>query len=70
MGVVEGPAAGRGGDVPSAFVDDVVVEVAEADEVVEFGWAAVGPVDDVVGVESVLRFAAGELAHAVVSAFE
>ena len=68
VGVVEGPAVVGGGDVPSAFMDAVVMEVAKRDEVVEFGWAAVFPMDDVVCVKSVFAFAPRELAHAVISA--
>jgi hypothetical protein len=37
-------------DLPGGVVDDAVVFAAEQDEVVEGGFAAVGPVDDVVGV--------------------
>ena len=44
------------------------MEVAKRDEVVEFGWAAVFPMDDVVCVKSVFAFAPRELAHAVISA--
>ena len=35
-------------DVPAAFVHEVVVFVAEWDEVVEVGWSAVVPFPDVV----------------------
>ena len=37
-------------DLPGGVVEDAVVFAAEQDEVVEVGGAAVGPVDDVVGV--------------------
>ena len=44
------PVVGVEADLPGGVVDDAVVLAAEQDEVVQAGRAAVGPVDDVVGV--------------------
>jgi hypothetical protein len=49
-------------DGEAAFVHESVVVVAEQQEVVEAGLAAVGPVPDVVGGEEARVRAAGELA--------
>lgn len=51
-------------------VDEGVVAVAEQDEVVEVGAAAVGPVDDVVSVELRVARAAGEAAALAVEGAE
>jgi hypothetical protein len=58
------------GEGPGAFVHEAVVEAAEADEVVEGGVAAVGAVDDVVGVEPLGGAASREAAGAVVAAVQ
>ena len=64
---VEGePAAGRGGDEVAAVVDHLVVPGAQADQVVQVGAAAVGPVLDVVQVGPA-GLAAGEPAPAAVA---
>lgn len=54
-----------GGDGEVAGVESVVVVWAEADEVVQVGGAAVGPVDDVVDFDVAVGGAAGEAAAAV-----
>ncbi len=59
-------ASGVGFDVPAVFVEQMVVEVADEHQVGEFCWAAVGPVDDVVGVQTAGRVAAQELAAVLV----
>ena len=52
-GAGEGGGAGGGvvGDVPAAFVDEVVVVEAEGDAVVDAGFAVVLPPEDVVDLE-------------------
>ena len=60
--------AAAGGE--AVFVEGVVVDGAEQCEVGEVGGAAVGPVGEVVGLEAVGAFAAGEGADAAVAEFE
>ena len=53
-------------ELPSSFVDEVVVSAAQRQQVVEIGRAVVGPFDDVVDVAAVERdVAAGVAAGAV-----
>ena len=68
VGVAE--LEGTGFDGEAAFVEGVVMETADQDQVVELGKSAVGPVFDVVGVEPPDRGAARELAAAVVAVLE
>jgi hypothetical protein len=63
---VEGEAGCGGGDDDVLLVDDAVVSFAEADEVGQVGLAAVGPVENVVGVGAA-AVAAGVLAAAAVA---
>jgi hypothetical protein len=66
VGSVDGEGVAVVGGGPSGSVDDVVVVVAEQDEVGEVGGSAVFPVDDVVGVAPAGGpVAAGEDAAAV-----
>jgi hypothetical protein len=46
----EGGGESCGGDGVAVFVDEPVVDFAQGEEVVEGGWAAVGPPGDVVDV--------------------
>ena len=68
--VGELPAVAGAGDVPSAFVDAVMMEMAQQNQIAQFGRSAIGPMDHVMGVEAVLGLTAWELAHAVIAAFE
>ena len=63
-GIEAAGAVGIEDDAESSFVKRPVVEAAEQQEVVEVGFAAVGPVLDMVGV-AVLHIAAREMATAI-----
>jgi len=70
VGHHEVPAVSGGGlgarvDGDASFVDGGVVELAEQDQVVQVGGAALGPGQYVVGLEVAALVAGGELADAV-----
>lgn len=58
-------AAGSAGDGPSAFVNQPVVVVAEGDQIVEVGGAAMRPVHKVVNVDPSGPITTGEAAAVI-----
>jgi len=62
------PACPVGRDGKAALVDKAVVVTTQQHEVIEFGFAPVGPVDDVVSVDEALPGASREAAAAIAPA--